>query len=171
MMRTVRYAEGTRVAVESSRAEVERLFRKCGATRIAIDDDTGAGVATLTVLLGERAFRFRVVRPTLDDARKMRTGGRPPRAGELEKLVDDEWRRRWRVLLLVSKAKLELVSSGESTPEREFLADLVMPGGRTLAEIVVPKIAAAYARGGPPRLGPGPSNRSDDGVLDEEDIG
>jgi len=162
-----RYAEGTRVAPEKSRAEIETLFRKAGATRVMIDADDGGGVATLLIQLADRFFRFRVTRPTLDEARaerqKQKRRGHP-KSGELERMVDDEWRRRWRVLLLVSKAKLELIASKESTAEREFMADLVMPGGRTLSEIAFPKIAAAY-EAGPPRLGGGAGDEIEGEVL------
>jgi len=158
-----RYAEGTAVAPEKSRAEVEQLFRKAGAARVMIDSDDAGGIAQIAVHIKERWFKFQVLRPTLDEAKtewKKGAGRRryAPKSGELEKLADQEWRRRWRVLVLVSKAKLELISSGESSVEREFMADLVMPGGRTLHEYVTPAIAEAYANGAlasPPRLGSG----------------
>jgi hypothetical protein len=40
------------------------------------------------------------------------------------------------------KAKLEAVSSGISTFEREFLADLVLPNGRVVHEELAPRLAA-----------------------------
>lgn len=49
--------------------------------------------------------------------------------------------RRWRALLLVTKAKFEAVASGISTVEREFLADLVLPNGRVVQEELAPRLA------------------------------
>lgn len=68
---------------------------------------------------------------------------------------EQEIRRRWRSLLLVVKAKLTAVADGISTVEREFLADLVIPTGQTLAEWLAPQLEAAYAHGGVPALLPG----------------
>jgi hypothetical protein len=63
-----------------------------------------------------------------------------------------EWRRRWRALVLVCKAKLEICASGGSTFEREFLADLLLPNGETVAEATIARIAESYESGGMPRF-------------------
>lgn len=72
-----------------------------------------------------------------------------PRSPEL---AAKEWeqacRQRWRALALVIKAKLEAVESGISVFEDEFMANIVLPGGRTVSEEVRPRIAAMY-EGGP----------------------
>ena len=52
-------------------------------------------------------------------------------------------RQRWRALALVIKAKLEAVESGISIFEDEFMANIVLPGGRTVSEEVRPRIAEA----------------------------
>ena len=48
---------------------------------------------------------------------------------------------------LVIKAKLEVVQSGITTLESEFMAHIVMPDGRTVAEHVTPVIRESYDRG------------------------
>lgn len=62
-----------------------------------------------------------------------------------------EWekacRQRWRALALVIKAKLEAVESGISVFEDEFMANIVLPGGRTVSEEIRPMIATAYKTG------------------------
>jgi len=58
-----------------------------------------------------------------------------------------ERRRRWRALLLVIKAKLEAVSSGISTLEREFLADVVLPNSKTVSEWLGPQMQALHQSG------------------------
>jgi hypothetical protein len=40
---------------------------------------------------------------------------------------DQAYRERWRWLVLLTKAKLEIVRVGVSTCEREFFADLLLP--------------------------------------------
>jgi hypothetical protein len=66
-------------------------------------------------------------------------------------------RARWRQLYLLVKAKIEAVSIGLSTVEREFLADVYLPDGRTVGEALAPQLAEAYANGTFPRLLGGPS--------------
>lgn len=62
-----------------------------------------------------------------------------------------EWeqacRQRWRALALVIKAKLEAVESGISEFEDEFMANIVMPDGKTVSQMARPAIAKAYATG------------------------
>lgn len=64
-------------------------------------------------------------------------------------------RSKWRVLVLVVKAKLEAIQSGVVTFEQEFLAHIVMPDNQTVGEHLVSKIAAAYETGKLPPLLPG----------------
>lgn len=66
--------------------------------------------------------------------------------------VDAATRQRWRVLVLVLKAKLEAVASGISTLEAEFLANVVMHDGRTIGQAILPRMNEAVESG---RLLPG----------------
>lgn len=61
-------------------------------------------------------------------------------------------RQRWRALALVIKAKLEAVECGISTIEREFLANVVMPDGSTVGDVIEEQIANAYLTGKMPPL-------------------
>lgn len=65
---------------------------------------------------------------------------------------DSEVRRRWRSLALAVKAKLEVVATGISTFESEFLAHIVLSNGATVGESVVGEIQAAYETGTTPPL-------------------
>ena len=58
-------------------------------------------------------------------------------------------------LALVVKAKLEAVQSGIVGFEDEFMAHIVMPDGKTVAEHARPLIASAYETGKVPALLPG----------------
>lgn len=65
-------------------------------------------------------------------------------------------RQRWRALLLVTKAKFEIIAEGLSTVEREFLADIVLPSGNRVETWLQPQILKALSSGKmPPLLGSG----------------
>lgn len=77
------------------------------------------------------------------------------RAEWCRRRVDQVARERWRALVLLVKAKLELVALGISTVEREFLADIALPDGRTVHEAMRELLQRAYETGDmPPLLGP-----------------
>ena len=57
-----------------------------------------------------------------------------------QKAWEQACRQRWRALSLCIKAKLEACESGITTFEEEFLAQLVLPGGVTVAEKIMPSI-------------------------------
>lgn len=70
----------------------------------------------------------------------------------------DKWereeRRRWRVLLLLLKSKLEMIAGGDADFECEFLAYLVMPGGQTIGQRILPELERAISGHGLPALLP-----------------
>lgn len=150
-----RFAEGTEVPAERSRAELEKLFTQAGAT------DYGSGRsperAWVMLRLGGRTVRLGFAMPT--PAAFARHGGRSRTPREQQALCDAELRRRWRVLVLLAKAKLEVIASGDSTVEREFLADLVLPDNTTVAELLRPQLEAAYQSAAMPRGLPAPGDR------------
>lgn len=141
-----KYAEGTKVPVEKSKADLEGLLRKSGATSIAMGWDQTLGARVL-FRLEERFVQILIPVP---DPKVYRT----PAQREAEE------RRLWRSRLLIVKAKLEVVLSGETTVSREFLADLLLPDGSTVGDVTAPVIAEAYETGDMPRSllpGLGPS--------------
>lgn len=133
------YAEGTTVSVEQSRQEVMRLLERYGAEQFMFGQD------------GERTvFQFRmegvyikqsVARPDVEDF-AVTDCGRARTDAQIEQAVDREWRRRWRALVLILKAKLEIVASGESTVVREFMPDILLTDGSTIEQRVAPQLAA-----------------------------
>lgn len=135
------YAEGTTVSVETSRAEIEKTLRKYGAESFVSGYDTGSAF----VLFRADSRMVRFVIPAVDAASFSRTGtGRTRDVDATAKAVEAEERRRWRALLLAIKAKLEVVETGISTFEEEFLAHVVLPDGQTVADWMEPQIAHAY---------------------------
>jgi len=68
----------------------------------------------------------------------------------------DEWQsevqRLWRVLALAVKTKLEIVESGVSSFEAEFLSYIVWEGGQTTLEVLEPTLIEAYENKRAPQL-------------------
>lgn len=147
-----RYAEGTKVAVAKTKAEIETLAHRHGATGFLTAWDGETDSSLVQFRIDGRIVQLRVVEPSADGFRLSGGGRRRRSPMQVEAAVENERRRRWRATLLIMKAKLELVAGGESTIEREFLADIVLPNGSTVGEHMLPQLADAYETGGMPRL-------------------
>jgi hypothetical protein len=153
-----KYAEGTDVSVERSRAELETLLHKHGATSVGILRDENGVLVVFE--MKNRRIKQTITNPDPTAYRftdkKMVRGPEQVRAA-----VESELKRRWRALVLIVKAKLELVASGGSTFEVEFLAHTMLPNGDTVGETMLPRIAQAYRTNSMPplMLGPGPQER------------
>jgi len=139
-----KYAAATTVSVEKSRAEIEALLRKHGASAFFSATDDQKGSAMIGFRLGDRMYRLEVRHPKIEQAPKARTWRETPqqRDARLRKWLEQEERRRWRAQLLLIKAKLEMIASGETTVEREFLADMLTPNGQTVGQRVFAQLAA-----------------------------
>lgn len=148
----MRYAQQTSVSVEKSKAEIEGLLMKYGASKFASGWDLVG--ATIAFQLSGRFIRF--ILPLPDKASKefkITPGGRRSLSPEASiRAWEQACRQKWRALALVIKAKLEAVESGITSFEDEFMANIVMPGGKTVSEMVRPEIAAAYQSGKPLQL-------------------
>jgi len=152
-----RYAEKTDVSSDKSRAEIEGVLRRYGASRFAYGwDDTAA---QLGFRIENRDVVFRLPMPDRRDRRFTHTPGRGLlRSREAqEQEYEQAVRQSWRALALVIKAKLEAVAAGITTVEQEFLAHIALPSGGTVGDWVRPQLAEIYESGGMPALLPGPS--------------
>lgn len=147
------YAQGTSVSVEKSRAELDRLLSKAGATQRMMGSDDVAGAAFVVFTLDGRQVRLRIPLPKLTD-RKIERDGRGTRrnAEGQRKALEQASRERWRQLLLLVKAKLEAIALGLSTVEREFLADIYLVDGRTVHQALVEDLDRMYRDGAMPKL-------------------
>lgn len=130
----MRYAEGTKVTVESSRGEITGILAKHGCNRMAWGTEPQAD--TLQFTLGGHLFRFVIRKPTLEEVKAQYTkgGGSWGRVYDPADKVKAEWRRRWRANVLLIKAKLEFIEGGDTTLEREFMPYTVLQSGQTLGE-------------------------------------
>lgn len=157
MVAVAKYAQGTSVPVAKSKMEIEQLLTRRKAKNFASGQRDG--MAVLAFELGGRHIRMAFALPDRESD-EFRVGVRYGKEKTLsdeqtEKAWDAECRRRWRALVLIIKAKLEAVSSGVASLEDEFLAYIVVPGGKTFGEWAGPQIQAAYDKGVhmPPLLG------------------
>jgi hypothetical protein len=124
------YAQDTSVPIDRTRAEIEKLVRKHGANGFVSGWDNDR--ATVQFRKDNRHIRFILMIPKNEQLQ----------------------RARWRALLLVIKAKLEAVAAGIATFESEFLANVVLPDGRTVYEATKDKVAVAYDGGHVPPMLP-----------------
>lgn len=131
-----RYAQDTKVEVGASQAELKSLLRKAGAAQMLTGDDADRNMILLGFTLGGRQYRIKA------------STERPSRRCESEQLE----REAWRAMVLIVKAKLEVVAMGHGTVEEEFMSNLVLPSGQTLGDEVLPKVAHAYETGVMPPL-------------------
>jgi len=144
-----RYAERTEVTSDRSKAEIERVLARYGATGFAYMTD--AKRAAVAFQAHGRNIRFVLPLPSITDVSKT-PKGRSRRGAVAEQELAQEIRRRWRALSLSIKAKLETVESGIAEFETEFMPYTVLPNGKTVAESVVPMIDEAYKSGRMPKL-------------------
>jgi hypothetical protein len=151
-----RYAANTEVSSSRSRDEIERTLERYGADQFLYGwRDTNAVVG---FRMKDRHVRFVLPLPSKNDKAFTEYESRGKlwlRTEEAaRKLYEQAVRQRWRALALVIKAKLEAVETGISEFEDEFMANIVLPNGRTVSEEVRPRIATAYESGEMPPMLP-----------------
>lgn len=137
-----KFAEGTAVPVEKSRAEIEKMITRYGATSTAFMSSPDRAVIMFECV--GRRVAFTLPLPRQEDE-QFKRDGRGEKPVQFRKAAwQQACRQRWRALALVIKAKLEAVESGITTFEDEFLAHIVMPDGQTVSSHLLPRIAQAY---------------------------
>jgi hypothetical protein len=149
-----RYAERTGVTVEKSKAEIERLLQRYGATGFLYGWNEGSAV--IGFVMNARQVKLVLPLPDRGSTEFTETPSRNwTRTDEAAlKLWEQACRERWRSLCLVIKAKLEGVRAGICGFDDEFLAYILLPDGRTTGQWLGPQIEQAYEKGTmPPLLG------------------
>lgn len=146
-----KYAEGTDVSIERSRAEIERTLKRFGATGFLYGWHERGHV--LGFRYAGREIKYMLPMPDWSEFHLTPTGIRRS-ASSIENAYEQAVRERWRALALLVKAKLAGVEAGISTFQEEFLANTVLPGGVTVAEHLIPQLEDAYAQNRVPPLLP-----------------
>ena len=151
-----RFAEQTSVPSDKSRAEIERTLSRYGASSFMYG--TTQDRAIVAFEMAGRRIKFDLPMPNRNaDEFKLTPARRAVRNPEQQAAAYEQAvRQRWRALALVIKAKLEAVECGITEFEEEFLSHIVLPGGHTVGELIIPQIARAYETGEMPPLLEGP---------------
>lgn len=144
------YAANTSVSSEKSRAEIESILGRYGASHYGyMTSPTGAQVA---FQFEGRQIRFALELPDRN-SREFTHHARGARtASAASEHYEQAVRQRWRALALVVKAKLEAVEAGIATFDQEFYAHTVLPSGRTVYEETSAEVARMIATGNTGRL-------------------
>lgn len=149
------YAEKTTVSSESSRGEIERILMRYGADQFAYGWTEDGAVIQFRA--DGRYVKFVLPMPAKTERRfthvnrgRTHESWQPRTADAAHKAWEQETRRMWRALALAVKAKLEVVASGISSFENEFMGNIVLPSGETVGEWMAPQIDEAYGNGGMP---------------------
>lgn len=143
-----RFAEGTTVEVSKSRMEVEMLLTAHAAIQVVIGTDSQK--RTGFVHFGKEGRQYKLFLPP----RAVKKPSGYMKAEKLQALEKQAEREQWRAMLLLLKAKLEVVASELVTMEQEFMAYVVLPDGRTVGELLVPQLETAYTENVMPPLLP-----------------
>lgn len=148
------YAEKTSVSTDRSRAEIERTLQRYGADQFMYGWEYERAIVGFR--MAGRQIRFLLPMPDRDAREFTHTPSRGTKRSDAQ--AYDAWeqacRQRWRALSLVIKAKLEAVEAGIAIFEDEFMANIVLPNGRTVSEFMLPQIEAAYETGNMPKMLP-----------------
>jgi len=143
-----RYASRTEVPVDRSRAQIEKLLERYGASSFMYGWEST--VAVVAFQYEKWMIRFRLPMPAKEDFSRTATGKLRGKSA-VEQEHAQAMRQRWRALHLVIQAKLEAVECGITTFEEEFLSHIVTPDGLTVGEHVLPKLTLAAESGEMPR--------------------
>lgn len=149
------YAEGTFVGADRTRVEIEEQLRRFGADAFS----SGYDGKTAFIMFRARGRFIRLTLPLPDPNEqrfKLTDTGRARSTGSTQDAYEAEYRRLWRSLALLVKAKLAAITDGIVEFEEEFLAHVVLPNGQRIGDYSKPAIAHAYETGETPRLLPGP---------------
>ncbi len=148
----ITYAADTSVSVEKSRAEIETILGRYGATRFGyMMDDHGA---TIVFEANRKAVKFSLPLPSKEAFATKKRYGKVVAldSAEQHRQWEQACRSRWRSLALCIKAKLEAVAAGITTFEIEFLAHFVVAGNKTIGDKIVPQLEEMAKSGRIPRL-------------------
>jgi len=148
-----RYAENTEVTPDRSRAEIEKILVRYGATGFAYDWEGNR--AMVGFQLRGRRFKVMVDLPPQNKFATTESGRRRTSKSAIYDAWEQEVRRRWRVLSLKIKADLEADEAGVVSIEYSWQPFTVLPNGTTTGDWMEGQIRDAYMTGEMPPLLPG----------------
>lgn len=125
------YAKDTKVPVDRSKAELEKMLAKNGATSFL--SGTNEEHSMVAFEIAGRRIKFILPRNVAD--------------GKSRRDPEQIHRARWRALVLCVRAKLESIESGIETIDEAFLPHVVMNNGKTIGSVVIPHMRQAIESG------------------------
>lgn len=139
------YALGTRTSIESSLKEISNLVERFNGD--GFWQGREGNVYQAGFKKDGRVYRLTVPRPE--------RGGK----FQTEDQVQNEYKRRWRCLVLYAKSSMVAVEEQLTTTEAAFMQYLMLPDGRTVGETAPENIDEMYKTGQVrPLMLPGGSN-------------
>lgn len=152
------YAAKTDVSMSRSRDEIERTLARYGAEQFAYGWSPDR--AMIGFVANGRQIRLTLPVPDRNDREFTHSPtGKRRTAGPAQEAWEQAQRAQWRALVLIVKAKLQAVESGIVTFEDEFAMHMVLPGGATVREHLLPALTEAYETGEVPNLLAMPNRR------------
>lgn len=148
-----KYAANTRVPVDRSKVEIERILSRYGAE--GFGHYTKDNQAMVAFEIGGRAFRINLPMPTIGEFMSTPAGQQRSQSAA-QTAVAKACRQRWRAICLLLTAKLEAVELGITTIDAEFMPHMVLPGGQTLGEKMLPHLADIVMSGNVHKFLPDP---------------
>lgn len=148
----MRYAKSTSVTPERSLEEIKRLLRNYGADGFAQWERRGT--AAVAFEIDGLTVRMAVNLPDRSEFEATETGRRKRSEEAIDAAHEQAVRQRWRALVLAIRSKLVAVESGISSLLDEFLAYVVVDGGKTVGERMGPALQKCADEGRTPKLLP-----------------
>jgi len=147
-----RYAEGTSVTSSRSVEEVDRLLSRYGADGFFYTRADGKAMIGFRHEGRMYSMRVPLPDPTSRDFTHTPTRGTRRDENSARAAYEQEVNRRYRALVATVRGLLVGVAEGIVRLDQAFFAWVVMPDGRTLAEVAGPQLDRAYETGVMPRL-------------------
>lgn len=137
--------------IEKTLAEINTLLDSIGCSQTM----TAQSATEFTVAFAVAGVAYRLSVPKPDPAstefcrvKVNASSWKPATPEQINERVKQETARRMRALAALIKATLVAIEEGITTMERAFIGDIVVgPQGQTMADQVLPQVAAAIERG------------------------
>ena len=147
------YAQNTTVPIDRSKAEIERILQRYGAS--AFMYGWSGTRAVIGFDINGRRYKVELPLPSLDGF-AMTEVRRTRRSKDAQMSAwEQACRQRWRALALWIKATLEANEAGIITIESAMLSFTLLPSGQTVGEWSAPQLVEVYQTGRMPPLLPG----------------
>ena len=149
------YAKATDVAVDRTRAQIEKALDRYGADAFSYARDQTRAQIQFRMEGKQIRFELTLPDPQSDEFRLTPSGKWERLPRDAQKAWEQACRQRWRALLLQVTAMFAAIEAGITTFEEAFLAFIVLPEGNTVGEFMLPQVARAYETGEEPKMLPG----------------